>query len=368
MLFSSLTFLFLFLPLILIIYYTVRIELRNYVLLFFSLFFYAWGEPKYILLMLFSISINYIFGLLVDRWRGTKYIKLILGLSVVFNLGLLGIFKYTNFIIENMKSFGLEFSIAEIRLPIGISFFTFQAMSYVIDVYRKEGKCQKNPLNLALYISFFPQLIAGPIVRYQTVAKQIEERRENFEQFSEGTKRFIRGLGKKAILANGVGYIADQILTSDFSNLSLTGAWLGIIAYTLQIYFDFSGYSDMAIGLGKMFGFEFLENFNYPYISKSITEFWRRWHISLGSWFRDYLYIPLGGNKGSKYKFYRNIFIVWLATGLWHGASWNFIFWGVFYGVLIVLERNFLLKLLEKLPSYISRIYTLWWSCLSNSL
>ncbi|WP_188454964.1 MBOAT family O-acyltransferase [Virgibacillus oceani] len=361
MVFSSSVFLFLFLPVVFVLYFISPRKFKNTVLLGASLFFYAWGEPKFVLLMLVSILINYIFGLIVDLNRENKSkAKMIIGLMVVSNLLLLGFFKYANFLVDNINYlFNISISIPDIPLPIGISFFTFQAMSYVIDVYRKDGKVQKNPLNLALYISLFPQLIAGPIVRYQTVADQITKRISNFERISYGVKRFIIGLGKKVLIANNCGYVADQIFNMQPSEMSAGVAWIGIIAYTLQIYFDFSGYSDMAIGLGKILGFDFLENFNFPYFSRSISEFWRRWHISLGSWFRDYVYIPLGGNRAGRFNTYRNLFIVWLATGIWHGASWTFIAWGLYYGVFIMLEKAFLGKVLKQLPKFIQHIYTL---------
>ncbi|MEN2767357.1 MBOAT family O-acyltransferase [Ornithinibacillus xuwenensis] len=361
MVFSSTVFLFLFLPAILIVYFIVPKSLKNIVLLIGSLFFYAWGEPKFVLVMILSIIINYVLGIIVDINRNNKLkVKLILGFMVVVNLLILGFFKYTNFIVENINSLlNTNFANPEIPLPIGISFFTFQAMSYVIDVYRNDGKVQRNPFDLALYISLFPQLIAGPIVRYQTVAEQITKRFSNLPRILYGVRRFIIGLGKKMILANNCGFVADQIFSQNPADMTTGLAWIGIISYSLQIYFDFSAYSDMAIGLGKILGFDFLENFNYPYISKSITEFWRRWHISLSSWFRDYLYIPLGGNRRGRFNTYRNLFIVWLATGIWHGASWTFIAWGVYYGLLIMIEKLFLGKLLKSIPKPISHIYTL---------
>jgi alginate O-acetyltransferase complex protein AlgI len=359
MLFSSTVFLFAFLPIVLLLYFLGHPKLKNIILLGASLFFYAWGEPKFTIIMLISILMNYLFALIVDakREHGTA-VKWIMGIMVAANLLLLGVFKYVNFIVDNLNTLvGTGFVIPEIPLPIGISFFTFQAMSYVIDVYRRDGKVQRNPINMALYISLFPQLIAGPIVRYQTVADQINKRKESLEKIAEGIRRFLIGLAKKMFLANNAGLVADQIFSQNPGDMSVGMAWIGIIAYSLQIYFDFSGYSDMAIGLGKIFGFDFLENFNYPYISKSATEFWRRWHISLGSWFRDYLYIPLGGNRKGEFKTYMNLFIVWFATGLWHGASWTFIAWGLYYGFLIMLEKAFLLKLLKKLPNVLQHIY-----------
>jgi alginate O-acetyltransferase complex protein AlgI len=280
---------------------------------------------------------------------------------VLGNLGMLGVFKYASFFVENVNSvLGFSLNDPEIPLPLGISFFTFQAMSYVIDVYRKDGQVQRNIFDLALYVSFFPQLIAGPIVRYQTVADEIVDRRETIDDFVSGIQRFVIGLGKKMILANSAGYVADQIFGMPAGEMSTTLAWIGIIAYSLQIYFDFSGYSDMAIGLGRMFGFHFLENFNYPYISRSVSEFWRRWHMSLGSWFRDYVYIPLGGNRQGEWKTYRNLAVVWFLTGIWHGASWTFIAWGVYYGVFIMLERAFLGKWLKAMPSWLSLSFTLF--------
>lgn len=357
MIFSSLVFLFLFLPIVLIFYYLCNDKLKNLVLLLASLFFYAWGEPQYVFLMIGSIVCNYIFGLKVSS-NNEKEQKLWLIISVIFNISLLGIFKYSNFFIENINYiFNINLNIPAIALPLGISFFTFQTMSYVIDVYRKQGRAQKNILDLALYISLFPQLVAGPIVRYETVDQQISTRTHSISKFAEGINRFIIGLGKKVIFSNQLGLIADMIFAAQVSNLSILEAWLGITCYTLQIYFDFSGYSDMAIGLGKMFGFDFLENFNYPYISQSVAEFWRRWHISLGSWFRDYVYIPLGGNRVSPLKQYRNLFIVWSLTGIWHGANWTFMAWGLYYGILIALEKAFLDKLLKKLPQVCRHIY-----------
>lgn len=361
MLFSSAVFLFLFLPLVLLLYFISPNKLKNYILLLASLFFYAWGEPKFLIIMLLSIFMNYFFGLAIDKNRDQrKKVIWIMTIMIISNLTLLSIFKYANFVVDNINGLlGTNIDIPMIPLPIGISFFTFQAMSYVIDVYRQNGKVQKNPLNLALYISLFPQLIAGPIVRYKTVADQIMKRYHTSEKFASGIKRFTIGLAKKMIIANNIGLIADQIFAQSPGDISVGAAWIGIIAYSLQIYFDFSAYSDMAIGLGRMFGFEFLENFNYPYISKSVAEFWRRWHISLGSWFRDYLYIPLGGNRKGELFTYRNLLIVWFATGIWHGASWNFIVWGLYYGLFIMLERAFLGRLLERLNVVVQHVYAL---------
>lgn len=366
MLFSSVVFLFLFLPAVIFCYYILGKKLgrkfKNIVLLIFSLFFYAYGEPKYLFVMLFSIIVNYILGLFVDKYRkdNTKA-KLILALAVIINISIIGYYKYANFLVENINAvFKTSIIIKDIVMPIGISFFTFQGLSYVIDIYRQNGKVQKNPLNVALYISFFPQLIAGPIVRYETVSEQIDERKETLDDFNYGVERFILGLAKKVLIANTVGLIADEIFNTPISSSSVILAWLGVISYTMQIYFDFSGYSDMAIGLGRMFGFKFLENFNYPYISSSVTEFWRRWHISLGTWFRDYVYIPLGGNRVNRLKHFRNIFIVWFLTGLWHGASWNFIIWGLYYGCILIIEKLFLGKYLKKTWKPIQHIYTMF--------
>ena len=367
MLFASTVFIFAFLPTVLLLYYVVLKKFRtaqNILLLVASLLFYAWGEPKYVLIMILSIIVNYLFGLLVDKFRASKTkSRLVIALTVVFNLGVLYIFKYLMFTIENINSItGLHLSVPNIVLPIGISFFTFQAMSYVIDVYREKGEAQKNPLNVGLYISFFPQLIAGPIVRYETVAYQIKHREESFEKFSEGVCRFIIGLAKKVLLANTMAVVADYAFDMPNSELTVVMAWVGAIAYTFQIFFDFGGYSDMAIGLGKMFGFEFLENFNYPYISLSVSEFWRRWHMSLGTWFRDYVYFPLGGSRvKSKARLVFNLFVVWSLTGIWHGANWTFLCWGLMYFVLLTIEK--LIGWEKKYPDKMKtlrRIYTLF--------
>jgi alginate O-acetyltransferase complex protein AlgI len=348
MVFSSLTFLFLFFPIALIAYYLAADNIKNYILLIISLLFYAWGEPRYIFLMIFSIVVNYFLGLKVDIDSKTNR-KMWFTISIIFNLVLLIIFKYADFL----------FGIKGIKLPLGISFYTFQVMSYVIDVYNGDVRAQTRFHDLALYISLFPQLIAGPIVRYQTVEKQIDCREHSMDKFAVGVKRFVIGLSKKVILANQLAVVADGVFAKDISELAVLESWTGIICYALQIYFDFSGYSDMAIGLGKMFGFDFPENFNYPYISQSVSEFWRRWHISLGSWFRDYVYIPLGGNRVSKLKLYRNIFIVWSLTGLWHGASWKFVLWGLYYGLFICLEKYITKDLLQRLPNAVRHIYLL---------
>ncbi len=362
MVFSSLLFLFRFLPIVLLGYFILPRQWRNLFLLIVSLVFYAWGEPTFVILMIASIFINYFGGVFVDRFaqkgniRGAKASLIICS---VIDIGLLGVFKYTGFAFENINALFGTSLVSEIVLPIGISFYTFQMMSYVIDVYRGDTKVQKNIISFGCYVSLFPQLIAGPIVQYKTVAEQLDNRTETADLFASGVKRFTVGLAKKILIANNVGALWDTVSATDLTVLPTLTAWLGIIAFTFQIYFDFSGYSDMAIGLGKMFGFEFLENFNYPYISRSITEFWRRWHISLSSWFRDYVYIPLGGNRKGFLKQLRNILIVWLLTGIWHGASWNFVVWGLYFGIILIAEKLFLLKLLEKLPVFISHLYAI---------
>lgn len=343
MLFSSQVFLWFFLPLAFLLYFAAPgLKIKNTVLLLFSLFFYAWGEPRYIVLMVVSICLNYIFGLAIDKMRGNRKLQTgLLWLCAAVNLCLLGYFKYFNFFMQlgNRLLGGEVLAYRDIALPIGISFYTFQAMSYVIDVWRGENKAQKNLWNLALYISFFPQLIAGPIVKYHDIERQLTDRKTDLSGFCYGIKRFCYGLGKKVIISNSMALAADQIYGLPFEHIGTALAWWAVGLYTLQIYFDFSGYSDMAIGLGRMFGFRFMENFNYPYLSKSVTEFWRRWHISLSTWFREYVYIPLGGNRKGKNRTYVNLFIVFCLTGLWHGASLNFVFWGIYYGILIVLER-----------------------------
>lgn len=346
MLFSSIVFIGCFLPAVLFIYYIAlkgRRLAQNYFLLFASLAFYSWGEPLFVFVMIASFVGNWGFGILVGRYRENR--QLARGMVVamlVFNLSIIFVFKYLMFTIENINLLtGMGLTVPRIMLPIGISFFTFQAISYVIDIYRQKGAVQKNLLNVGLYIAFFPQLVAGPIIRYETIADQIMGRRETFDDFAQGVCRFVAGLGKKVLLANSFAVIADKsFAVSQTGELSIAFAWLGAIAYTLQIYFDFSGYSDMAIGLGRMFGFRFPENFNYPYISRSASEFWRRWHISLGSWFRDYIYFPLGGSRvRSKFRLVFNLFVVWFLTGLWHGANWTFICWGMLYFVFISLEK-----------------------------
>ena len=355
MVFSSYTFLFYFLPPLLILYYLIpRRSLggRNLVLLAFSLFFYFAGGPRHLPLMLLSIAINYVGGLLCGRRR-----RWALVLTMAVNLGLLGWFKYAGFVGENLQALGLPLSVPEVVLPIGISFFTFQGMSYVIDVYRGDTPPAKNPLQVALYIALFPQLVAGPIVRYTTVAEELVSRRETFDDFAAGALRFSFGLAKKMLLANNLSLMADEAFST--APIGAAAAWLGAIAYTGQIYFDFSGYSDMAIGLGRMFGFHFEENFNYPYISRSVTEFWRRWHMSLSGWFRDYVYIPLGGSRAGTAKQVRNILLVWTLTGLWHGAAWNFLLWGLYFGVLLLGEKFWWGKALERAPSPLRHLYAM---------
>lgn len=363
MLFSSLTFLFGFLPILLLGYYVVPSrKFKNCILLVFSLLFYAWGEPKYILLMLVTILVSYIMGLLINKYDSKpKVKKLLLIISIILILAGLIFFKYTNFILENVTRITkANITFMDVILPIGISFYSFQILSYIIDLYNKKVEVQRNIFSLALYVSLFPQLIAGPIVRYETVEDELKNRKENLSDILSGFKRFIVGLSKKIIIANNMGLIADSIFVLNNSNIGTLIMWLGVLTYTLQIYFDFSGYSDMAIGLGKMFGFHFLENFNYPYIAKSITDFWRRWHISLSSWFRDYIYIPLGGNRVSKLKWIRNICVVWLLTGLWHGASWNFVLWGAYFAIILLIEKIFLLKFIEKSPKIVQWLYAIF--------
>ncbi len=358
MVFSSLVFLFAYFPLTLCIMKLVPSKYRNLALLIVSLFFYGWSEPKYIILMIFSCVINYYFGHILANDQAKA--KKILIMVVIFNLGILGFFKYYDFFVGIINSFGYEIlKPLNLPLPVGISFYTFQAMSYPIDIYRKQADEQKSMVNFICYVTCFPQLIAGPIVRYKDIAKQLEYRLESADQFYEGIKRFVTGLAKKVLLANNAGILWEAINSTSKDQMSMALAWLGIIAYAFQIYFDFSGYSDMAIGLGKMFGFDFLENFNYPYIASSITDFWRRWHISLSTWFRDYVYIPLGGSRSGLFKTCRNLLIVWMLTGFWHGASWNFILWGLFYGMILIFEKIIGLKLLAKLPSFFRHCYAL---------
>ncbi len=363
MVFSSLLFLFRFLPAVLLLYYIAPRKIRNLVLFLFSLLFYAWGEPKYVFLMLFSITMDFFMGQMVAKSKARnnrKAAKRFLTISIVVNLSILAFFKYADFIIGTINNVaGLSLPMLSIPLPIGISFFTFQTMSYVIDVYKGATKVQKNWVNYGTYVSMFPQLIAGPIVQYKTIAEQMEHRKENASDFAEGIHRFLLGMGKKVLLANTIGLLCDAVMALEITQVPVLTAWLGAIAYTFQIYFDFSGYSDMAIGLGKMFGFHFLENFNYPYISRSITEFWRRWHISLSSWFKEYVYIPLGGNRRGVFLQARNILVVWMLTGIWHGASWNYVLWGVYYGILLMLEKFLLKPVLKHLPGVLQNVYTM---------
>ncbi len=362
MVFSSMVFLWLFLPIVIVGYFilnrfTKKETLKNVFLLLASLLFYAWGEPKYIILMIVSILVNWLIGMLMQSHENQRKFYLIA--SVVFNLGLLGVYKYFNFFIDVINTtLGLSLQFTEIALPIGISFFTFQILSYIIDLYRKEYEAQKNVINLALYISFFPQLIAGPIVKYIDVNRQLTSRTVSLDKVALGIRRFIYGLAKKVLIANTLAYCVDQIYGLNSADVTGYLAWIGMILYTLQIYFDFSGYSDMAIGLGKIFGFDFLENFNYPYLSSSIHEFWNRWHISLGSWFKNYLYFPLGGNRKGTTRTYVNLFIVFFATGLWHGASYNFILWGLYHGFFSILERVGFSKVLKR-HTVFSKVYTL---------
>lgn len=361
MVFSSLVFLFAYLPITLLIYYLVPRQGRNIFLFIINLVFYGWGEPKLVLLMVFNIFFNYMGGWLVDKYRqDAKKKKLFLILTCILDIGILAVFKYTGMITEtlNLLPF-LNIPTLQISLPIGISFYTFQTMSYVIDVYRDDAPVSKNFINFGTYVALFPQLIAGPIVRYKDVAYQLSHRQETLEQFTTGVKLFTVGLAKKVLIANQMGNLTNSIFATTDEN-GVLGTWVGIIAYSFQIYFDFSGYSDMACGLGNMLGFEFLKNFNYPYISKSITEFWRRWHISLSTWFREYVYIPLGGNRKGTKRQIINLLIVWGLTGLWHGASWNFLLWGLYFGLLLILEKFVLKKLLDRLPSVIQHIYALF--------
>ncbi|MBQ8407422.1 MAG: MBOAT family protein [Clostridia bacterium] len=371
MLFSSISFLYYFLAAVLILYFIVPFKFRifkkktgeyvyfeakNFVLLAFSLFFYFYGEPIYTILMIATIFVNYIMGILVDRFRGTVWAKVFLWFSVIVSLGSLGFFKYSDFFISNINALlGAEINLLNLALPIGISFYTFQTLSYTIDVYKGDAKVQKSFIRLATYVSLFPQLIAGPIVRYTTVEEDLTERKHTFENFGCGVTRFIIGLSKKVLIADTLGGLSRTLMASD--DQSVIMYWLYAIAISLQLYFDFSGYSDMAIGLGRIFGFRFLENFNYPFISKSIAEFWRRWHMSLGTWFRDYVYIPLGGNRVSKWRWLFNTLVVWFLTGFWHGADWTFIFWGLFFALFLVLEKFFLNKFFEKIPKVFSHIY-----------
>ena len=363
MVFSSIPFIFFFLPVFLILYYLVPYKVKNILLLIFSLIFYAWGEPIYILLMIFSSVVDYTNGRMIEKYaqNNQKRKNLFLIISIIVNLSLLGFFKYADFLIGSINSLlNINIPLLELGLPIGISFFTFQTMSYSIDVYRGDVKAEHNFLDFMTYVSMFPQLIAGPIVRYEEVSKELKNRSITAQGFADGMIRFLQGLFKKVLIANNIGYLFVIASSMPNNEMSVAMSWLGILAYTFQIYFDFSGYSDMAIGMGKMLGFTYPENFNHPYISKSITEFWRRWHISLSSFFKDYVYIPLGGSRVKKIINVRNILIVWMLTGLWHGASWNFVLWGLYYGVLLLLEKFVFNKILEKAPNWFKHFYTMF--------
>ena len=355
MLFSSIIFLFVFLPVVIAGYYLLPFKAKNLWLLLASLFFYFYGEPKYLILMISVITLSYVFGLITEKAKGVAR-KAVLALSVIATLSALLFFKYTDFFISSVNGiFGSDFKLLGIALPIGISFYTFQAISYNIDVYRSDVPAQKNPLKLALYISLFPQLVAGPIVRYSDIEKALNDRQHSIENFSYGVRRFVTGLAKKVLLANSLGSLCETFRATD--DKSTLFFWIYAVAYCLQVYFDFSGYSDMAIGLGKIFGFEFMENFRYPYISKNVTEFWRRWHISLGSWFRDYVYIPMGGNRVKKPRFFFNILTVWFLTGFWHGADWTFIIWGLYFAALLLIEKSIPNKIKDKVPAVFGHIY-----------
>jgi len=359
--FSSITFLYYFLPILLLIYIIIPTKFKNFILLIFSLLFYFYGEPKYIVILILSCVLNYIAGRLIEKYR--KHDKKILLLTILYNVGQLLYFKYTNFFINNINElFHSNIGLFRLVMPIGISFFTFQTLSYVIDVYRKEVESSKSFINFATYVTLFPQLVAGPIVRYQTIEQELKTRKFSFNNFSNGVKKFTIGLAKKVLIANVLGELCSSLI--GIEEVTVLSSWINAVAFTLQIYFDFSGYSDMAIGLGLMFGFHFLENFNYPFIAKSITDFWRRWHISLSSFFKDYVYIPLGGNRVNKIKWIRNIFVVWFLTGFWHGAAWNFIVWGLYFAGLLLLEKLILQKFLEKTKVF-KHIYTLFFIIIS---
>lgn len=354
MIFSSLIFIFFFLPLFFLIYYLVPNKFKNIIILIFSLIFYSWGEPIYILLLLFSSVVDYTNGFFINKYqKDTKKKRFFLILSIIINISLLVVFKYSGFLLANLNNLGLNINSIDLPLPLGISFFTFQTMSYSIDVYRGNIKYEKNFINFMTYVSMFPQLVAGPIVRYSDISKELKKRKVTFDDFSNGIFKFLTGLFKKVLIANTMGLVF-QMITNDFSHISIATAWLGSLSFAFQIYFDFSGYSDMAVGLGRMMGFSYPDNFNYPYIADSITDFWRRWHITLSVWFRDYVYIPLGGNRCSKLRQIFNMFVVWFLTGLWHGSSWNFIIWGLYFFVLLVIEKYFVSKL--NIPKIIKRL------------
>ncbi len=359
MLFSSVTFLYAFLPIVLILYFLAPKKLKNAVLLVSSLFFYYYGERTYTVILFVSSITDWTLSLLIEKYRGQKKTKLFLATSILINLGLLGFFKYADFFIGNINALlGVNIPLPGVPLPIGISFYTFQTMSYTIDVYRGNARAQKNLVSFATFVCLFPQLIAGPIVRYTDLEGEIDERKHTFENVSKGLRRFTMGLGKKVILANAMGEMCKELLA--LSETSVLMYWLYAVGFALQIYLDFSAYSDMAIGLGKIFGFRFPENFDYPFVSKSITEFWRRWHMTLGSWFRDYVYFPLGGSRTTTLKWLRNILVVWMITGFWHGAEWNFVLWGLYFGLLLMLEKLFLSKILKKCPTFVQHIYVLF--------
>lgn len=360
MVFSSVTFLYVFLPLVLLIYYIAPKRLKNLLILISGIIFYAWGEPVYVCLMLFTTLVDYTAGRLIARFDDRPKARLATMVTAVsINLLLLCIFKYSSFVITNINQiFGLALTDPELPLPIGISFYTFQSMSYTLDMYMRNISVQKNFINYAAYVTLFPQIVAGPIVRYKEVAAELEHRSVTLTKVGEGVGIFLRGLGKKVLLANNIGMLWTTVKGTPLDGLSVLTAWLGILAFTFQIYFDFSGYSDMAVGMGKMMGFNFPQNFNYPYLSKSVSEFWRRWHITLGSWFRSYVYIPMGGNRVGTLKLLRNLLVVWFLTGLWHGASWNFILWGLYFGVILIIERFFLGKYLQKIPAVLQVLYS----------
>ena len=363
MVFSSLYFLFLYLPIVLLVYYITPLSWRNPWLLVVNLVFYGWGEPQYIVLMIFTIVLDYFAGLVVARCKAQgndRGARIAVAVALVLNLAILFFFKYWDLVARTFQHIGVDMPVLNLALPIGISFYTFQTMTYPVDVYRGDAQPQRNIIHFGTFVTLFPQLIAGPIIKYKELADQMTYRTHSPEQFASGVQVFTVGLAKKVLLANNIGKLWDVYLALPTEDLTVAGAWLGVLAFSLQLYFDFSGYSDMAVGLGRMLGFEFLRNFNYPYISKSVTEFWRRWHISLGSWFREYLYIPMGGNRVGKVRLFFNLFVVWAATGIWHGASWNFLIWGLYFAVLVILEKAFLGKVLQKLPGAVQHVYTLF--------
>ncbi|HJH61654.1 MAG TPA: MBOAT family protein [Firmicutes bacterium] len=368
MVFSTPYFLFLYLPAVLLLYYLAPLRFRNLVLLVFNLLFYGWGEPVYILLMIFTIVLDYFAGLIVHRCKrqgNDKGARWAVGVSLALNLAILFFFKYWDLVAGTLQRIGIPMPVLHLTLPIGISFYTFQTMTYPVDIYRGDAELPKNLVNFGTFVTLFPQLIAGPIIKYKDLGDQIDERTCSADKFASGVQMFMIGLGKKLLIANNVGMLWETYKAMAPESLTVAGAWLGVLAFTFQIYFDFSGYSDMAVGLGRMLGFEFLPNFNYPYISKSITEFWRRWHISLSTWFREYLYIPLGGNRCSKGRWMFNLLVVWAATGIWHGASWNYLIWGLYFFVLLMLEKFFLLKALDRAPALVGHVYTLFFVLVS---